>query len=155
MKKLKNIQEYFPDDIDKKIIDILFDDAKTTHRNISKKLDIAIGTVNTRIKRLEKNKIIRRYSAVIDFERLGYNIEVMISVKIIKGKFYDLSQKLINDPNIFMIFDMTGDYDSEIIARFKTKRQLDTFIKKLQQHEAVQETSTRLILNIIREKEIN
>jgi DNA-binding Lrp family transcriptional regulator len=49
---------------------------------------------------------------------------------------------------------MTGDFDAEILARFHTRRQLDNFIKKVQHDPAVENTRTRLILNIYREKEI-
>ena len=151
---MKKIQQYIPDETDKKIINILLVNSKTTHREIATKLGIAVGTVNTRIKRLEKEKIITRYSVFVDYEKLGYNIEVMIALKIKEGKFFELSKKLIADPSIFIIFDLTGDYDAEILARFHNKRQLDSFIKKLQQDESVTSTSTKLILNIIREKEV-
>ena len=57
-------------------------------------------------------------------------------------------------PNVFQSMDMTGSYDAEILARFHTTRQLDSFVKKLQKDEDVEATSTRLILNMYKEKEI-
>lgn len=142
------------DEIDKKIINILLFDADTTNREIASKCSIALGTVNNRIKRLKKLGVIKKKTIVVDYEKLGYLIEVIIDLKIKKGGFYDIAKRLAADPNVFLVIDMTGDYDAEILARFRTRRQLDDFIKKLQQNPAIEDTRTRLILNIYREKEI-
>ena len=142
------------DETDKKIINILLYDADATNREIALKCSIALGTVNNRLKRLKKLGILLKKTVQVDYEKLGYLIEVLIDIKIKKGGFYDLAKKLSADPNVFMVIDTTGDYDAEIIARFHTTRQLDTFVKKLQHEQAVEDTRTRLILNIYREKEI-
>ena len=142
------------DDIDKKIINLLLFDADITNREIVLKCNIALGTVNNRIKRLKKLGVIKKKTIVVDYEKLGYMIEVIVDLKIKKGGFYDIAKKLAADPNVFLVIDMTGDFDAEVLARFHTKRQLDDFIKKLQHNPAIEDTRTRLILNIYREKEI-
>ena len=43
------------DDIDKKIIKVLEDDARTSLRKISELVDVSLGTVSNRVKRMEKN----------------------------------------------------------------------------------------------------
>ncbi len=142
------------DSIDKDIVNILFSDADTTNREIASRLNIAIGTVHNRIKKLKELGIIKKKTIIVDYEKLGYVIEVLIDIKIRKGGFYNLAGKLSKDPHVFLVIDMTGDFDAEVLARFRTRRQLDKFIKRLQQDAAVESTRTRLILNIYREKEI-
>ncbi len=142
------------DDIDKRIINILLFDADTTNRDIALKCNIALGTVNNRIKRLKKLGVIKKKTIMVDYEKLGYMIEVLIALKVAKGLYYEKAKRLAADPNVFLILDMTGDYDMEILARFHTKRQLDEFVKKLQQEPGIESTRTRLILNVYREKEI-
>ncbi|MBI2129293.1 Lrp/AsnC family transcriptional regulator [Candidatus Woesearchaeota archaeon] len=142
------------DEIDKKIVNLLLFDADITNRDIASRCGIALGTVNNRIKRLKRTGIIKKKTIIVDYEKLGYTIEVLIALKIKKGRFYEIVKKLAADPNVFLVMDITGDYDVEILARFHTKRQLDSFIKKLQQEPDVESTRTRLILNIYREKEI-
>ncbi len=143
------------DDTDKKIINILLYNADTTNRELASKCKIALGTVNNRIKKLKKLGIIKRKTIVVDYEKLGYAIDVMIDLKIKKGSYQEISNKLTNDSNVFMLFDMTGDYDAEVLARFYTRRQLDSFLKKLRDSPLVLDTRTRLILRINREKEIS
>lgn len=142
------------DAVDIKIVNLLLFDADTTNREMASKCKIALGTVNNRIKKLKKSGVIKKKTIVVDYEKLGYQIEVLIALKIKKGAFHEVAKKLASDKNIFLVIDMTGDYDAEVLARFHTKRQLDEFIKKLQQQPFIESTSTRLILNIHREKQI-
>src|SRR3989338_7406313 len=142
------------DETDKKIVNLLLFDADTTNREISAKCKIALGTVNNRIKRLRELGVIKKKTIFVDYEKLGYQIEVLIALKIKKGGFNEVAKSLASDKNVFLVIDITGDYDAEILARFHTKRQLDEFVKKLQQQPFIESTSTRLILNIYREKEI-
>ena len=142
------------DETDKKIVNILLFDADTTNREIAAKCKIALGTVNNRIKRMKKMGIIKKKTIMVDYEKLGYQIEVLIALKIRKGGFNEVAKNLASDKNIFLVIDITGDYDAEVLAGFHTKRQLDEFVKKLQQQPYIESTSTRLILNIYREKQI-
>ena len=142
------------DEIDKKIVNSLLFDADTTNRELAVKCKIALGTVNNRLKKLKKIGIIKKKTIIIDYDKLGYAIEVLIDLKIKEGGFYELAKKLAANPNVFRVIDMTGDFDAEMLARFHTRRQLDNFLKKVQNHPGVENTRTRLILNIYREKEI-
>ncbi len=142
------------DNIDKKLVNLLLFDADITNRELASKCKIALGTVNNRINKLKKLRVIKKKTIVVDYEKLGYIIEVLIGLKIKKGGFYEVAKKLSADPNVFLVIDMTGDYDAEILARFHTRRQLDDFVKRLQQGPEIESTRTRLILNIYREKEI-
>jgi len=142
------------DEIDKKIINLLLVDADITNRELAIKCGVALGTVNNRINALKKSGIIKKKTIIVDYEKLGYMIEVMIDLKIKKGLFQELAKKLLTDPSVFMLIDMTGDYDAELLARFHTKRQLDAFIKRLQHDSSIDDTRTRLILDIKREKEV-
>ncbi|MFH1642489.1 MAG: Lrp/AsnC family transcriptional regulator [Nanoarchaeota archaeon] len=142
------------DAIDKKIVNLLLFDADITNREIALKCNIAVGTAHNRIEKLKKIGVIKKKMISVDYTKLGYAIEVLIALRIKKGGFYEIAKKYSVNPNVFLVVDMTGDYDAEILARFHTTRQLDDFVKKLQQEPGVESTRTRLILNIYREKEI-
>ena len=144
-------------DIDQKdviIINELIDDTKKPLREIAKKLKISFVTVMNRIRKLEKKKIIKSYSAIIDYEKLNYDIHVMIELRISKGKSLELENKIANNNNIYALYDITGDYDAILLARFTTRKSMDSFLKKIQTYEFIERTNTRLILNTIKEKQI-
>jgi DNA-binding Lrp family transcriptional regulator len=68
--KLKN-NTLILDDTDIKILEALQEDAKQTYMAIGKHLGIAHSTVYDRIKRMEQNGIIKKYTALIDAEKAG------------------------------------------------------------------------------------
>jgi Lrp/AsnC family transcriptional regulator for asnA, asnC and gidA len=52
------------------------------------------------------------------------------------------------------VYDVTGDFDALVIAKFRSRRELDSFVKSLQTIEFVERTETNLILNIIKEDSV-
>jgi len=136
------------DEIDKRIVDLLISDADTTNRDIAKSCNVALGTVNNRIQRLKANGILKKKTVVVDYEKLGYMIEVLITLRIKAGNFAGLADKLSKDANVFMVMDLSANNDAEVLARFYKKSELDTFVKKLSREPSVESIRTRLILNV-------
>ena len=137
---------------DRRILNILINNSRLSLRQIAKKADISVATVMNHIRELEKENVIRKYSTSLDYEKLGYDILVMIEIRVSKGKLFEVEKKVASHPNVFAVYDITGPFDSLVLARFKIRRQLDEFIKKLQTYEFVERTETKLILNTIKEE---
>ena len=77
MKKEKDL-----DDIDRDIIRILQENAKTSYREIQDKLGISIGTIHNRITKLESSEIIEGYTLKLNNIKLGYKFTFLIRVQI-------------------------------------------------------------------------
>ncbi|MHA1272909.1 MAG: Lrp/AsnC family transcriptional regulator [Promethearchaeota archaeon] len=75
----------------------------------------------------------------------------LIELTIDKGKMLEIEKLLADDPNIFGVYDITGNYDAIILARFRTRRELSELVKKINSNEFVLRTNTHLILNVIKE----
>jgi len=105
-----------------------------------------------RVNKLEKEKIIKKYTALIDYEKIGFDIVVLIQVRISQGKSVEVERKVAKNPNVFAIYDVTGDQDSVILARFQNRRKMNDFIKKLQTFDFVERSETKLVLEIIKEE---
>jgi len=141
------------DENDKKIIEILTENSRLSYRQIAKKLALSVATVMNRVKKLENEKIIKKYSALLDYEKLGFDIDVIIDVRISKGKLLEVESVIAKNPNVFAVYDVTGGFDAVVLARFPNRRKMDNFIKKLQKLDFVERTETKLILNTIKEEE--
>ncbi len=142
------------DKTDIKITNTLIDNARLSLREIAKKSGISVATAMNRLRRLESEKIIQGYAASIDYEKAGFDIEVMIDVRISKGKLLEVEAKIASHPNIFAVYDTTGSFDCVILARFHGRRQMDAFLKKVQTYEFVERTETRLILHTIKQQNV-
>ena len=141
-------------DKDKKILNVILDNSRLSFREIAKKVGVSVVTVLKRVKALEKTKIIKNYTANLDYEELGYGIQVAINLQVGKGKLFEVEEKIAKNPHVFAIYDLTGDFDTLIIAKFKNRRSMDTFLKKIQTYDFVERTKTSLILNTIKENNI-
>ena len=142
------------DDTDKKVLNALVDNSRLSLRKIAAKIGVSVATVMHHINKLEKEKIIRSYTAALDYEKIGYDIEVVIEIRISKGRLLDVEKKIAVHPNVFAIYDVTGTFDAVILARFKTRRQMDNFLKKIQTYDFVERTETKLVLQMIKEEGI-
>lgn len=142
------------EETDKKILNILVENSRLSLRQIAKKANVSVATVMHHIRRLEKERVIKNYTTKLDYEKTGYDVEVMIEIRISKGKLFEVERKIAVHPNVFAVYDITGAFDAVVLARFPTRRQMDNFLKKLQTYEFVERTETKLILNTIKEESI-
>jgi len=138
------------DEIDRKILDILRRNAKTSLREISRELNLPITTVYYRLKRLEKEGIIESYTIKINYEKLGYKVRAFILIKYdptsgISQK--DLLKKLKSFENVEEAYIITGEYDILLKVISKDIEELSTFILDvLRNVKGVKETVTMIVL---------
>ena len=142
------------DETDRHILNILINDSRKSYREIAKESHVSVATVANRVNQLKKSEIIKGYTTLIDYEEIGYQFHVIIKIRVDHGKEEHVEKKLLNSPNISAIYDKTGEYDMTIIARFKTRRDLDNYLKKIQSFEFVHKTQTSLVLDSIKERPI-
>jgi Lrp/AsnC family transcriptional regulator for asnA, asnC and gidA len=140
------------DDLDMDILRSLNDNARKSFRDIAKELHVSLTTVSNRVKAMEKAGVIQGYIPVVDATKLGYDIMAVIGIKVIHGRIVDTERDLARDPAVFAVFDSTGEWDAIIMARFKTRADLNVFVKKVLDHENVDRTYTQVVLNITKEE---
>ena len=151
--KEENKNEISIDDLDKKILNVLLDNSRLSYRQIAKKVGVSVATVMHRVNNLQKQGIIKKYTASIDYERLGYDIVAIIDIKISKGKLSLVEHKIASNDSVIACYDVTGDFDSQMVARFRNRRGLDSFLKRIQTFEFVERTRTNLVLNVVKEEQ--
>jgi len=139
------------EDIDLTILGILSENSRENFNQIAKTLKKSPVTIKKHIEELEQQGVIKGYGIDIDFEKLGYNIIATIEITVSKGKMIEVENEIAENPNVFGVYDITGDYDALIFARFKTRTELSAMIKKLHSSPYVERTNTHLILNVIKE----
>ncbi|RZD37275.1 MAG: AsnC family transcriptional regulator [Methanobacteriota archaeon] len=125
---------------------------KASQRELATSTGTALGTVNSHIKNLEKEKIIRGYYAELNPEKVGFNLTAIINLRISKGKIMDLQDSIAKHPQVFGVYDMTGEWDSLILARFKNRQEMDFFIKTTLSQKHIERSNTSLVLNTVKEE---
>jgi len=140
------------DELDVAILRRLNTDARKSFRDIARELKVSISTISNRVKRLEQEGIIVGYIPVLDEKKLGYDVLAVIGIRISKGKLLEVQRKIGREDKVVDVYDVTGEYDSVIIARFKNTKELDAFIKHLVAMENVERTYTQVVLNVVKQE---
>ncbi len=140
------------DKLDYSIIKSLNTNARKSFRNIAKELKVSLSTISNRVKKLENEGIIERYIPVVNKEKIGYDLTAIINIKLTHGKLIEVQEKISKDNHVSAVFDITGDWDSLIIAHFKDRRDLNSFIKKILSIEYVERSNSQLVLNIVKDE---
>ena len=81
------------DETDVKILKHILLDARLSYRKIGEKIGVSPPTVLSRVQKLEKNRIITSYSAILDHEKLGYDLTAIIEVTATKGKVTEVEKQ--------------------------------------------------------------
>jgi DNA-binding Lrp family transcriptional regulator len=139
------------DETDVKILKALTLDSRLSSRQIAKQCGISIGTVLSRIKRLEKEGIIKGYPVLLDHERLGYELTVVSEITVSKGRLLEVENEIARLPNVCCVYDVTGLIDAVIIAKFKNRDDLGKFTKHLLSLPYVERTNTHVVLTTVKE----
>jgi len=139
------------DDRDIQILTHLLTDARQSARQLAHRLGVSTVTMISRINKLQESKIIKGYSARLDHELLGYGITAIIEIKTTQGKMLEIENKIAKQDNVIAVYDITGDADTIVIAKFKDRKSLSVFVKKLSAVPNVENTVTHIVLNTIKE----
>jgi len=139
------------DETDVKIVKALTLDARLSSRQIAKQCGVSIGTVLSRMKKLEKEGIIKGYSVLLDHEKVGYELTVVSEITVSKGRLLEMENEIARLPNVCCVYDITGLVDAIIVAKFKTREELSKFTKRLLALPYVERTNTHVVLTTIKE----
>lgn len=140
------------DETDNKILNLLNKDGRMSYRKISRELDISVGTVHNRVDKFIKSGIIRKFVPQIDHSKLGYKLTTIIGVRVKGGVLRNWENKTAYHKNVMGIYDVTGEFDAILLAKFKDTTELDSFIKGLLKEPDVQRTYTQTVLNTVKEE---
>ncbi|MEM2127781.1 MAG: Lrp/AsnC family transcriptional regulator [Candidatus Bathyarchaeia archaeon] len=139
------------DDVDRRVLRELLKDSKRSFRELARGLGVSTATVISRVQRLESSGVITSYTAQVDHEKLGYELTVITEITVSKGKLLEVEEEISKIPNVCAVYDVTGLTDAMVIAKFKNRRSLSDFTKKLLSMPYVERTNTHVVLTTVKE----
>ena len=139
------------DSTDRAIIEALYEDARLSQRQLAQKVGVAQGTITNRLRKLEANGSIQGYTAILGAEQVGWGMTVMARRCIEKGMIMDVQNQISNDYRVFSVYDVTGDWDSMVLARVKDREDLDDLTKAVFTLEGITRSFTHVVLNTVKE----
>lgn len=119
------------DAVDIKILEILQGDARITTKALADQLNLSTTPVFERVKRLERDGLIKKYVALVDNKKLGLRLIAFISISLTKHSRSYL-EKFVNDigqyPEVMECYHIAGNYDFLLKVVVRNMEVYETFI---------------------------
>ncbi len=132
------------DKIDKKILQMLQENARIPVKEIAKEVFLSSPAVSARIDRLSQSGLIKGYHMVIDREKLGYDVTAFISLEMEPSQKTDFYPFIKSCPNVLECSCITGQYSQLIKVAFRSTSELESFLGVLQRYGR---TSTQIVFS--------
>ena len=138
---------YHLDSVDKEIIYMLIDNAKTSLAHISKNVGISTTAVHQRIKKLEQAGVIENSISFLNPRKIGYKVVSYIGVFLDQPSHYHDAIKALKDVNeVVEAHYTTGNYTIFLKVLCRDNDHLMEILNKLQKLKGVTRTETIISL---------
>jgi DNA-binding Lrp family transcriptional regulator len=138
------------------LLKILEKNARISLKELSTMVGASEEEVEKKIKKYEKERIIRKYKTVINWEKAGVeSVFALIDVKVtpVRDKGYDaVAERIMRFPEVRALYLVSGAYDLSVLVEGRTMKEVASFVaEKLAPLEQVQGTVTHFILKRYKE----
>ena len=128
------------DEVDRKIIERLRENARTTFVDIGKALNISDATVYNRVKRLLEVGVIKRFTIEVDQAAIGPFAHGFIMVNVKPGSVKEVSKQLVEIEKISKIYEVHGSEDLIVKVGAKNLGKVRSVILKVREIPDVVQT---------------
>jgi Lrp/AsnC family transcriptional regulator for asnA, asnC and gidA len=131
------------DELDLKILQELVTDSSQSIPKLSKKIDVNTSVVYSRIKRLVRRGIIKRFTVEVDESQLGYTVSAYVGVNTDSRKRESVRAGIMGIPEVRELAEVTGRFDFLVFLRAKGLEELHNVIsQKIGMIDGVEHTET-------------
>jgi Lrp/AsnC family leucine-responsive transcriptional regulator len=156
-KNQKSGEEFF-DKIDMAILRILLQDSRRSLQDIGTEVGLSATSCWSRIKRLEAEGVIRRYTVDVDPASLGYRDSVIVQLTLeshTDETLYEFGRVLATIPEILEAYLVSGDYDYYIRIAVRDTRDYERLLReKLYKIPGIRHSKSHFVLRVLKEASV-
>lgn len=153
----ENAEKNF-DKIDMQLLRILLQDSRRSLQEIGQSVGLSPTSCWNRIKRLETEGVIRRYTVDINPARLGYTDSVIVHLTLeshTEDTLYAFGQTLSTIPEVLEAYLVSGDYDYYIRIAVRDTRDYERLLReKLYKIPGIRHSKSHFVLRVLKESTI-
>ncbi len=116
------------DEIDMKILTQLVNDASLSVPKLSRMINVNPSVVYSRIKRLVKRGLIKKFTVIVNERQLGYNVDVIIGANVDSKLRAEVMENLLNLSPVRAVHEVTGRFDLIILVKTRSLDELHDLI---------------------------
>jgi len=134
------------DDLDRHLIALLRDNARSSIASLAKKLGVARGTVQNRLARLEEEGIIVGYTVRLKPQAEAHGIRAVMTIAVEGNRTQAVLRALRGDPAVAALHTTNGRWDFVAELRAEDLQEFDRIISRISLLEGVSQSETNLLL---------
>ena len=119
---------------DKKILNLLQKNNKISQKDMAKQVNLSVSAVNRRISALEENGVIQRNVSVLDPQKVGMNITIIVEIQIEDERLDLLEEdkaRFVKNPHVQQVYYVTGEFDFLLVMNVHDMAEYEELTRKL------------------------
>ena len=153
----KTDEESF-DRFDMAILRTLLHDSRKTLQEIGAEVGLSPTSCWTRIKKLEAQAVIKRYTVDLDASKLGYHDSVIVQLTLESHSdetLYEFGRVLATIPEVQEAYLVSGDYDYYIRIAVRDTRDYERLLReKLYKIPGIRHSQSHFVLRVLKEASV-
>lgn len=139
------------DEINVKILNCLRENSRENASVISEKVGLSVSAVIERIKKLEVNELIKKYTVVLDKNKIGRDVTALMQVTLDHPKYTEnFISKVKSNNDVLECHYLAGNYDFLIKICTNSTESLEKILNKIKAIEGVSKTTTMIVLSTVK-----
>jgi Lrp/AsnC family transcriptional regulator, leucine-responsive regulatory protein len=134
------------DIIDKQLLDLLKQNGRAQYAELAKVVGLSVPSVRERILKLEASGVIKGYTCVLDYDKIGYGVSAIILVEL-SNSGSDVKDDLAKIPAILSCKSLAGHQDLILEARLSETKELLELSERLRKIPGVTKTESIIVLH--------
>ncbi|MFF5263830.1 Lrp/AsnC family transcriptional regulator [Actinomadura viridis] len=134
------------DDLDVSLLRLLLEEPRAGMREYARILEVARGTVQSRLSRLERSGVLTGFAPRLDLAALGYPVLAIVHVNLAQGRLDEVAAGMERIPEVVDAYTIAGDGDLVCRVVAKDNTDLEAVIQQLIKLPGVVRTKTEIVL---------
>ncbi|WP_250657859.1 Lrp/AsnC family transcriptional regulator [Alkalimarinus coralli] len=132
--------------VDQRLLSLLKTNARMSTSDLARKLDLSRSTIQSRIKKLEQEGIIKGYTVVYGDEYQNRLVSAHVLIKVMQKLTVKTNNALKEMPELSALHAISGDFDLIAILKTESTQELSQILDRISNLEGVERTNSSVIL---------
>jgi DNA-binding Lrp family transcriptional regulator len=144
------------DEKDLLLLHLLEENSRLTSEELGLMAEVSAEEAGRRITSLEENRIIRKYTTIVDWEKAAEGrVAAVIELKVNPERDYGydrIAERLANFPEVRVLRLITGVYDLQLVVTGRTMHEVARFVSEsIAPMDRIRETATHIVMKTYKE----
>jgi len=138
------------DDVDRTIVSLLRENARRSFKDIGRHVHLSPPAVKRRVDRLERDGVVRGYTAIVDPAAFGWHTEAFVDLYCAGRMPADAIKRAVaNEPGVVSAHTVAGEASALLHVMAADTRDLELALERIRAVEGIDRTVTEVVLSTL------